>query len=82
MVESLKPLDEDDIYGDIENEIENLEEVDPDTGLITGIPTSQIDPDLLSEAETRLDEMIEPFEWMLRGVAWVKVSGLHVLSFV
>ena len=82
LVESLKPPDEDDFYGDIEKEIENLGEVDPDTGLNTGTPASQIDPDLLSEAETKLAEMIEPFEEMLRGVRWVKVSGLHILSFV
>ena len=81
LVESLKPLDEDDFYGDIMKEIENLEEVDPDTGLNTGTSASQIDPDLLLEAETKLDEMIEPFEGMLRGVRWVKVSGLHILAF-
>ena len=81
LVESLKPSDQDDFYGDIEG-IENLEEVDPNTGLNTRTPTSQIDPDLLSEAETVLDEMIEPFGKMLRGVPWVKVSGLYILSFV
>ena len=82
LVESLKPLDEDDCYGDIEKEIEDIWDVDPDMGLNTGTSASQIDPDLLSEAEAKLDEMIEPFEGMLRGVRWVKVSGLHILSFV
>jgi hypothetical protein len=82
LVESLNPPDEDDFYGDIEKEIENLEEVDPDTGLNTGTSASQIDPDVLSSAETELDKMIEPFEKMLCGVPWVKVSGLHILSFV
>ena len=82
LVESLKPLDEDDFYGDIEKEIEDIWDVDPDMGLNTRTSASQIDPDLLLEAETKLDEMIEPFEGMLRGVRWVKVSGLHILAFV
>ena len=82
LVESLKPPDEDDFYGDIEKDIENLEEVDPNTGLNTGTSASQLDPDLLSSAETELGKMIEPFEDMLRGVRWVNVSGLHILSFV
>ena len=79
LVESLKPPDEDDFYGDIEKEIENLEEVDPDTGLNTETSASQIDPDLLSLAETELGKMIEPFEEMLNGIPWVNVSGLHIL---
>ena len=82
LVESLKPPDDDDFDLDIEKEIETLEEVDPDTGLNTGTSASQFDPDLLSLAETELDKMIEPFEEMLRGVRWMKVSGLRILSFV
>ena len=79
LVESLKlnPPYEDDFYGDIEV-FEEFE--DPDTGLNTG--TSQIDLDLLLFAETELDKMIKPFEEMLGGVRWVKVSGLHILAFV
>jgi hypothetical protein len=80
LVESFKPPDEEDFYGDIEKEIEDLEEVDPDMGLNTDL-TSQIDPDVLSLAENKLCEMIAPFEEKL-GVPWVKVSGLHILHFV
>jgi hypothetical protein len=82
LVESLKPSDEEDFYGDIEREIENLnKEVDRDIGLNTGTSASQIDPHVLSLAEKKLREMIAPFEEML-GIPWVKVSGLHILPFV
>jgi DNA replication initiation complex subunit (GINS family) len=41
----LKPPDEEDFYGDVEKEIEDLDkEVDPDMGLDTGTSASQIDP--------------------------------------
>ena len=83
LVESLKPPDEDDFYGDIEKEIEDLDKgVNPDMGSNTGTSASQIDPDVLLSAETELYKMIEPFEETLRGVPWVNVSGLHILSFV
>jgi hypothetical protein len=83
LVESLKPPDEEDFYGDIEKEIENIDKgVDPDMGLDTGTLASQIDPQVLSLAEDKLDDMIKPFEEMLGGVSWVKVSGLHILPFV
>ena len=82
LVESLKPPDEENFYGDIEKEIENLDkEVDPDTmGSNTGISTSQIDPHVLSLAEEKLCDMIAPFKVTL-SVPWVKVSGLHILPF-
>ena len=80
LVESLRPPDEEDFYGDIEEEIENLDkDVDPDIGWNTGTSASQIDPDVLSLAENELDEMIAPFEEILGDVPWVKVSGLHIL---
>lgn len=83
LVESLKPPDEEDFYGDIEKEIENLDkEVDPDMGLNTGTSASQIDPQVLSLAEDKLWDMITPFDEMLDGVPWVNVSGLHILPFV
>ena len=82
LVESFKPPDEEDFYGDIEKEIENLDkEVDSDVGLNTGTSASQIDPHVLSLAEKRLYEMVAPFEETL-GVPWVKVSGLDNLPFV
>ncbi|KAF8492227.1 hypothetical protein F5888DRAFT_935594 [Russula emetica] len=76
LVESLKPLDEEEFYGDIEKEIENLEKevghgMGP--GLNTGAPASQIDPHVLSLAEEKLCEMITPFKEKL-GVPQVKVS--------
>ena len=81
-VESLKPPDEEDFYGDIEMEIENLDkEDDPDiAGSNTGTSASQTDPHLLSLAEEKLREMIAPFEGSL-GVPWVTASGLHILLF-
>ena len=83
LVESLKSPGEEDFYGDIEKEIEDFDKgVDPDMGLNTGTSVSQIDEHVLSLAETELDNMIEPFEEMLGGVPWVKVSGLHILAFV
>jgi hypothetical protein len=82
LVENLKPPDEEDFYGDIEKEIEDLDkEVDPDMGLNTKTLASQIDPHVLSLAEKKLCEMITPFEKTL-GVPWVKVSGLDILPFV
>jgi hypothetical protein len=85
LVESFKPPDEEDFYGDIEKEIEDLDkEADPDImDLITGTSASQIDPHLLSLAENRLCEMITPFEEKLGvDVPWVKVSGLDIFPFV
>jgi hypothetical protein len=83
LVESLKPPEEEDFYGDIEKEIEYVDkEVDPDIGLNTGTLASQIDPHVLSLAEKKLREMITPFEEKLGGVPWVKVSGLDILPFV
>jgi hypothetical protein len=74
LVDSLKPAYENDFYGDIEKEIEDLDkEADP-MDLTTGASTSQIDPDVLSSAEEKLCEMIAPFEKQLSGVPWVKVS--------
>ena len=82
LVESFKDLDEEDFYGDIEKEIEDLDkEVDSDVGVNIGTSVSQIDPHVLSLAENKLCEMITPFEQTL-GVPWVKVSGLHNLPFV
>jgi hypothetical protein len=82
LVESLNPQDEEDFYGDIEQEIEDLDkEVDLDMGLSTGASTSQIDPDVLSLAEKTLCEIIAPFKEKL-DVPWVKVSGPHILHFV
>jgi hypothetical protein len=79
LVESLKPPDEEDFYGDIEKEIEDLDkELDPDMGLNTGGSASKIDPGVLLLAENKLCEMIAPFEEKL-GVPWVKVSGVHIL---
>ncbi len=78
LVDSLKPPDEDDFYGDIEKGIEDLDkEVDP-MDSTAGTWSSQIDPDVLSRAEEKLREMIAPFEEKL-CVPWVKVSGLHIL---
>jgi hypothetical protein len=82
LVESFKPPDEEDFYGDIEKEIKNLDkEVDSHMGLNMGTSASQIDPHVLSLAENKLCEMIRPFEETL-GVPWVKVSGLDTLTFV
>jgi len=83
LVESLKPPDEEDFYGDIEREIENLDkEVDPDSmGSNTGTSASQIDPPVLADSENKLREMIAPFEGKF-GIPWVKVSGLHILPSV
>ena len=83
LVESLKPPDEEDFYGDIEEEIESMDkEVEPDgRGSNAGTSATQIDPHVLSLAESKLREMIALFEEKL-GVPWVKVSGLHVLLFV
>jgi hypothetical protein len=76
LVESLKPPEEEDFYGDIEKEIEYLDrEVDPDIGAY------QTDPHVLSLAEKKLCEMITPFGETL-AVPWVKVSGLRFLPFV
>ena len=81
-VENLKPRDEDEYYGDIEQQIEDLDkEVDPDLEPDTGTLTSQIDPKVLELAEDELCKMIAPFEKGM-GVPWVKVSGLHILHFV
>ena len=84
LVESLKPPDEEDFYGDIEKEIENLDKgIDSDIGLNTGTSASQTDPHVLSLAENKLCKMIEPFEEKLGvDVPWVKVSGLDILPFV
>ena len=83
LVESFKPPDEEDFYGDIEKEIENLgKEADSDVGLNTGTSGSQTDPHVLSLAENKLCEMITPFEEKLGDVPWVKVSGLDILPFV
>jgi hypothetical protein len=82
LVESLRPPDEEDFYGDIEKEIENLDRgVDSDVGLNSGTSASQIDPHVISLAEKKLCEMVTPFEETL-GVPWVKVSGLHNLPLV
>ena len=82
LVEGLKPPDEEDFYGDIEKEIENLDKkVDSDMGLDTRTSASQIDPHVLSLAKKKLCEMITPFGERL-GVPWVKVSGLHILPSV
>jgi hypothetical protein len=79
LVESLKPRDEEDFYGDIEKEIEDLDKgLDPVMGLNTGTSASQIDPNVISLAKKKLCEMIAPFKETL-GVPWVKVSGLHIL---
>ena len=79
LVESLKPRDEKDFYGDIEKEIEDLDKgLDPVMGLNTGTSVSQINPDVISLAKKKLCEMIAPFKETL-GVPWVKVSGLHIL---
>ena len=79
LVESLKPRDEKDFYGDIEKEIEDLDKgLDPVMGLNTGTSASQIDPNVKSLAKKKLCEMIAPFKETL-GVPWVKVSGLHIL---
>ena len=83
LVESLKPQDEGDFYGDVEKEAEDLDKgVSPDMGLNIGTSVSQIDEHVLSLAKTELDNMIEPFEETLRGVPWVNVSGLHIFAFV
>jgi len=75
LVESLKPPDEEDFYGDVEMEIQNLEEEgDSDVGLNTGTSASQIEPHVLSLAQEKLCEMIAPFEVKL-SVPWVKVSA-------
>jgi hypothetical protein len=81
LVESLKPPDEEDFYGDIEKEIEDLDkEVDLDMGSNIGTSASQIDPHVLSLAKDKLCEMITPFEEKLGvGVPWVKVSGLDII---
>jgi hypothetical protein len=81
-VESLKPSVEEDLYGDIEEDIKNLDKgVDPNKGSNTGTSASQIDPQLLTLAEEKLRGIITPFEKML-GVPWVKVSGLDILPLV
>ena len=82
-VESFKPPDEEDFYGDIEMEIEKLEKEDElgIAGSNTGTSPSQTDPQLLSLAEEKLCEMIAPFEEKL-GVPWVMASGLHILLLV
>jgi hypothetical protein len=83
LVESFKPPDEEDFYGDIEKEIENLDkEVDFDVGLNTGTSAFPIDPHVLSLAEWKFREMIAPFKEKLSGVPSVKVSGLDILPFV
>jgi len=84
LVDSLRPLNEDDFYGDIEEEMENLDKelgVNPKINSITKTSAPQVDPYVLSEAERILGEMIMPFEKML-SVPWVKVSGLYTLTLV
>jgi hypothetical protein len=82
LVESLNPLDEEEFYGDIEKEIENLEkELGSHMDLNTGTSASQIDPHVLPLAEEKLCEMITPSEGTL-GVPWVKVSGLDKSPFI
>ena len=84
LVESFKPPDEEeDFYGDIEKEIEDLEKgVDHNMGLNTGTSASGVDPHVLSLAEKKLHEMITPFEEQLGAdVRWVKVSGLDNFAF-
>ena len=76
LVDTLKPPDESDFYGDTEKEIENL-----DMDSTAGTSASQIDPAVLSRANDKLWEMITPSEEMSR-VPWVKVSGLHILPLV
>jgi hypothetical protein len=82
LVESFKPLDEEDFYGDIEKEIENLDKEVSGMDLNTGTSASEIDPHVLSLAEDKLCEMITPFEEKLGDVPWVKVSGLDILPYV
>jgi hypothetical protein len=82
LVESLKLLDEEDLSGDIEQKIEDLEkEVGPKIDLNAGTSPSKTDLDVLSDAEEKLCKMITPFEvkW---GVPWVKVSGMDILPSV
>jgi hypothetical protein len=80
LVESLKPEDAEDFYGDIEEDVENLDKlVDPDRGLNNRTSASQIDPQVLTLAEEKLREKISPLEAL--GVPWVKVSGLGILPF-
>jgi hypothetical protein len=82
LVESFKPPDEEDFYGDIEKEIENLDKEVSGMDLNTGTSASEIDPHVLSLAEDKLCEMITPFEEKLGDVPWVKVSGLDILPYV
>ena len=83
LVESLWPQDEEDLYGDIVKEIEDLDNgVDHDMSLNKRTSTSQIDPDLFSLAEDELCAKITPFEEMLGVVPWVKVSGQVILAFI
>ena len=83
LVESLGPPDEDDLYGDIVKEIEDLDNgVDRDMNLNTRTSTSRIDPHVFSLAENELCEMITPFEEKLGVVPWVKVSGQDILAFI
>jgi len=78
LVESLKPEVEEDFYGDIEEDIENLEKgVDLDKGLNIGTSASQIDPQVLALAEEKLRGIITPFEKMYH-VSLLKVSGMHI----
>jgi len=75
LVKDLMPREnEEDFYGDIQMEMENLEkEGDPDVGLNTDTSAFQIDPNVLLLAENKLRELITPFKDKLK-VPWVKVS--------
>jgi len=80
LVKSIIPqgVDNDNFYGDIEEEIDNLN--DHDISSTSGAKEPPIDASFLSLADKKLrNEMIKPFEKTL-NVPWVAVSGLHTPS--
>ena len=82
LVESLRPADDSDFYGDIEEDIAKLEGgIEHDIGSTIGANESPIDPSVLSRADEELRKMVKHFERTL-GVPWVAVSGQHVQYLV
>ena len=82
LVESFKPADDSDFYGDIEEDIAKLESrIEHDIGSTIGANESPIDPSVLSRADEELYKIIKHFKKTL-SVPWVAVSGQHVYYLV
>jgi hypothetical protein len=69
----------DDLYGDIEDDVDGLDDNGVDDGSTTQVQESPINASYLALANEKLrNEMIKPFEKTL-DVPWVAVSGLHTI---